>query len=32
MQIAVTIGVTETIKLAEPAFTVFRRSLMQYDK
>ena len=30
--IAVTIGVTETIKLADPAFTVFRRSLMQYDK
>ena len=31
-RIAVTIGVTETIKLAEPAFTVFRRSLMQCDK
>ena len=31
-KIAVTIGVTEMIKLADPAFTVFRRSLMRCDK
>ena len=31
-RIAVTIGVTEIIKLADPAFTVFRRSLMRCDK
>ena len=31
-RIAVTIGVTETIKLADPAFTVFHHSLMQCDK
>ena len=31
-RIAVTIGVTETIKLADPAFTVFHHSLMLCDK
>ena len=31
-RIAVTIGVTETIKLADPAFTVFHHSLMRCDK
>ena len=31
-RIAVTIGVTEIIKLADPAFTVFRRNLMRCDK